>query len=444
MRMVATAILASLALGGKLGAQDTDIFPFEYRRVDLENGFRAYLVDAGAPGQIAYVSIVRTGARDEVDVGKSGFAHFFEHLMFAGTAKYPDYNGIASSMGAVHNAQTSNDGTLYFLVAANDYLEQIVDLESDRFMNLSYAEGDFRTRAGAVLGEYQNSAGSNSSVLNRAVRETAYRAHPYRHSVLGFEDDIRAMPEGYAYSKEFYQRHYRPENVILVLTGNFDFDEAEGLIHQYYDHWEPGYVEPDIPVEPEQSEARVEMVEYRGQTLPMLSVSHKGPAWSPTDRVAAATEILGSVAFGQNSDLYRKLVLEEQRVDFLRSRFGLQRDPALLTVTAMVNDPEDVQAVGDEILATVERFKEELVDGAQLEATKSNMKYGFLMDLETAQNVSFALIQTVVNTGGIEAINDYYHTLDSITAEDIREAARTYLVEAGRTTVTLVQARPGE
>ena len=94
--------------------------------------------------------------------------------------------------------------------------------------------------------------------------------------------------------------------------------------------------------------------------------------------------------------------------------------------------------------ATVERFKEELVDGAQLEATKSNMKYGFLMDLETAQNVSFALIQTVVNTGGIEAINDYYHTLDSITAEDIREAARTYLVEAGRTTVTLVQARPGE
>jgi zinc protease len=438
MRVTIVTLLLLAGVASTAQPQE-EIFPFDYRLVELENGFKAYLIHAGAPGQVAYVSVVRTGSRDEVEEGKSGFAHFFEHMMFRGTEKYPNFDAVTASMGAARNAFTGSDQTVYYEVVASEYLEQVMDLESDRFMNLKYAEPDFRTEAGAVLGEYQQGAMSPSRFLNEKVRETAFDRHTYRHTTIGFEADVRAMPEGFEYSLSFHQRFYRPENVVVLIVGDFDFDEAESLIGQYYAGWDPGYVAPEIPVEPVQTAPRRRTVEYPGRTLPVLTVNYKGPAWSATDKSAVAAEVLGRVAFGSNSDLYRQLVIDQRRVQYLREGFSLSRDPGLLSLSTMVIAREDVPAVESEIEATVARFQEGLVDAQLLADTKSNMKYGFLMGLETAQNVAFRLIRYVINTGGIEAVNDYYRTLDSITAEDVRDAARRYLIDDGTTVVTMVQ-----
>jgi predicted Zn-dependent peptidase len=164
-----------------------------------------------------------------------------------------------------------------------------------------------------------------------------------------------------------------------------------------------------------------------------------GPAWSATDRIAVATTVLGWVAFGSNSDIYRKLVIEERKAQSLGAGFGLSRDPALLSITARIVDPDDVGYVEEEIEATVARFSEELVDEKLFQDTKSNMKYGFLMGLETAQSVAFSMMTYVIYTGGIEAVEEYYNTLDSVTREDVREAARRYLVDSGKTTVLMIQ-----
>jgi len=440
MRMMMQVAVALLLAAPVAGQQEGGIFPFDYRLVELENGFKAYLIKAGAPGQIAYVSMVRTGSRDEVEPGKSGFAHFFEHMMFRGTAKYPNYDSVTSAIGAARNAFTSNDYTIYYLVAPKEYLEQIADLESDRFRNLDYDEAGFRTEAGAVLGEYMQSATTPFGFLNEKVREVAYERHTYRHTTIGFENDVRAMPEGYEYSLTFYRRFYRPENVVLVLVGDIDYDETEALIDRYYSAWEPGYVPPQIPPEPPQRATRRRTVRFPGRTLPVLSIDYKAPAWSATDKLAVATEVLGEVAFGSNSDIYRQLVIEQRRVQFLAGDFGLARDPALASITAMVVDPADVAGVEQEIQRTVEHFRDELVDERLFADTKSNMKYGFLMGLETAQSVAFAMIPYVIDTGGIEAVDEYYRTLDTLTREDVREAARRYLVDSGKTVVTMVQA----
>jgi zinc protease len=443
MKLPIAALLLS-TIAGTAAAQEDRIFPFDYRLVELENGFKAYLIPAGSPGQVAYVSMVRTGSRDEVEPGKSGFAHFFEHMMFRGTEKYPDFDAVTSSMGAARNAFTSNDLTVYYEVVASEYLEQITDLESDRFMNLKYDEPEFRTEAGAVLGEYQQGAMSPARFLDQRVRETAYDRHTYRHTTIGFEADVRAMPEGYDYSIDFHRRFYRPENVVLVIAGDFDVDEAENLVRQYYAAWQPGYLAPDIPAEPEQTAPRRTVVRYPGRTLPVLSVNYKGPAWSATDKMAVATEVLGAVAFGSNSDLYRKLVIDERRVQYLYDGFDLQRDPALLTVQTMVVESDDVANVEADIQATVERFTTDLVDAQLLADTKANLKYDFLMGLETAQNVAFSLISYVIFTGGIEAVEEYYRTLDTVTAEDVRDAARAYLRDVRKTVVTMVQAGGAE
>ena len=162
-----------------------NVFPYPYKRVDLKNGFRAYLIQSSEAGSFTYVTMVRTGSRDEYEPGKSGFAHFFEHMMFRGTDKYPHFDDVIAEMGAASNAFTSDDMTVYYISAAENYLEQVFDLESDRFMNLKYSEDGFKTEAGAVLGEQQQSKFSPYQFLEENIRLAAYDKHTYRHTTIG-------------------------------------------------------------------------------------------------------------------------------------------------------------------------------------------------------------------------------------------------------------------
>ncbi|MEJ2246588.1 MAG: pitrilysin family protein, partial [Acidobacteriota bacterium] len=392
------------AVSTTLRGQEGRIFPFEFKKVELNNGFKAYLIQAGAPGQIAYVTVVRSGSRDEYEPGRSGYAHFFEHMMFRGTGRYPEYDAIAGGLGALYNASTSNDFTQYYLVASSNTLEQVIDLESDRFMNLQYTESQFRTEAGAILGEFSQGKSSPYYYLEEKTADTAFNRHTYRHLTVGSETDVRSMPKGYAYSLSFYKRYYRPENCVLLLAGDFDFERAETLIRKSYSSWKPGYRASEVVPEPLQTSSREATVEFPGRTLPFLSVKYKGPAWSAADRVAVATEVLGKVAFGENSDIYRKLVIQDHTVQSFSANFELMRDPGLLGVTTLVTDPDNLPVVEEEIKKTVEKFRRDLADAAVLDDTKSAMKYSYLMSLETALGVCFSLRPIVTFTGGIEAI----------------------------------------
>ena len=445
-RPVAAAVVVCVCVWGGLsivsaGAQQQtgNVFPFPYEVLELPNGLRSYLIKAGAPGQIAYISFVRTGSRDEVEPGKSGFAHFFEHMMFRGTEKYPHYDAETTKMGAFRNASTWADQTAYYIVANTEYLEKIIDIESDRFRNLKYSEADFRTEAGAILGEYQQGAREPQRFLNERVRLAAFDTHTYRHTTIGFEEDVRKMPEAYEYSRSFYERFYRPENVVVVIAGDFDMAKTKALLKQYYGPWTPGYKAPHIQPEPPQTAPREQTVKYPGRTLPILSINYKAPAWNPADRAGVALEVLGQVAFGANSELFQRLVLKERRVQSLFPSFGLSRDPYLVSIQALVANPADTGKVEADIMAAVKKFHDTLVDPKMLADTKSAIKYSFLMGMESAQEVAFAGMQPIVSTGRLEAIEEYYRTLDAVTAEDLRDAARRYLVENGRTTITMVQ-----
>jgi zinc protease len=359
--------------------------------------------------------------------------------MFRGTEKYPRYDDELTKMGAFRNATTSSDQTWYYIVANSEYLEKLMDVESDRFQNLKYSEADFRTEAGAILGEYQNGAREPQRWLDEQIRKAAFEKHPYGHSTIGDEADVRAMPQGFEYSKGFFDRFYRPENVVLVIAGDFDVVGAKALVRKYYGGWKPGYKAPAIEAEPPQTAPRERTVKYPGRTLPILAVNYKAPAWSATDPHAVALELLGQVAFGDNSDLYKKLVLQDRRVQYLDGSFNLFRDPSVVTIQAMVNQPQDVPMIEKEIAAAVGRFQSTLVGAKQLSDAKRAMKYSFLMRLESAQDVASAVLRPIVFTGRIEPIEEYYRTLDSLTPEQVREAARRYLVENGRVTIRMVQ-----
>jgi zinc protease len=428
-----------MLLGGLLLMEpQTRFFPYDYQKVELKNGFKAYLIRAGAPGTFTFVTMVRTGSRDEVEPGRSGFAHFFEHMMFRGTEKYPAFDDVVSAMGAASNAFTSNDMTIYHITAASEHLQQVFDLESDRFRNLRYSEEAFRTEAGAVLGEQQQSKFDPMEFLEEQIRLTAFTTHPYRHTTIGFEEDVRAMPSGYEYSLSFYQRHYRPENCVLVLVGDFDPEEARQLVERSYSPWQQGHQAPQIPREPEQGEARELLVRYPNDTLPYLVFSYKGPAWSAQSKPSLAAMLLGELAFGSNSAIYRKLVLEEKRLQDLENGFHPERDPGLLQVWATASQLSDLPLLRAEILAEVERFRTTPVSLNQLQEVRSRIKYASLMQLETSRSTAFFLIPFVINSGGIEAMERFYATLDQLTPEDIQAAARQFLTPERRTLATMI------
>lgn len=437
-------VLASLAMlvGGALSASgDTPkrFFPYQYEVYTLDNGFQSILIPMKGSGLVAYYTVVRTGSRDEWEPGKSGFAHFFEHMMFRGTEKYPSevYNRVVSEMGADANAYTTDDYTCYYMVIPGAQLEQTMDLESDRFQNLSYAEGPFRTEAGAVYGEYRKNVANPFRIANEKMMETAFDKHTYRHTTMGFERDIKDMPNGYDYSKSFFKRYYRPENCVLLLTGDFDPKEVKPLIEKYYGGWKPGYVPPKIDPEPEQTAERSVEVDYAGRTLPIVWLAYKGSAFDPNDKMVASAFLLADLAFGENSDVYKKLVIHEQKVQWVAGDFGFSRDPKLYDVYTRVKDEADIPYVLAELDSTVDRFKNELVSTEVLENIKKRTRYGYLMGLDTPGNTAGRLARTVALTGGIDAVDQFYATLAMLTPEDIRAAARKYLRKDHRTVLIL-------
>ncbi|MEM1204873.1 MAG: pitrilysin family protein [Acidobacteriota bacterium] len=433
-----------LAVVAPLGAAaQGGIFPYASHVETLDNGLQVILIPMDSGGLVAYWTLVRTGARDEVEPGRTGFAHFFEHMMFRGTERYPAevYNAKVTEIGADNNAFTTDDFTAYHLGIVNDDLELVMDLESDRFRNLAYPKDMFQTEAGAVYGEYRKNRANPFFVISEAMRKEAFTAHTYDHTAMGFVEDIKIMPELYDYSLDFFSRFYRPENSILVIVGDIEVDATMEMVKTYYGPWEAGYQAPDVPVEPEQTAERRVDVAYEGRSNPMVWLAYKGEAFDPASRQQAAADLLLQLAFGETSDLHKQLVLDEQVVDLLIGATNMNRDPSLIDIIARVKDPAKIDYVIEQIDATLERYRSEPVDATRLAETQSRRKYGFLMNLDTPENVAGGLARVLAVTADLGTVDTMFETLDSVTPEDIQKAADTYFASSRRTVAVMKGAQ---
>ena len=430
-------LLATASL--QAASEQNKVFPFPYDQHDYPNGLRLVTIPTDTPNIVALFIVVQTGSRNEVELGKTGFAHLFEHMMFRGTKLYSSakYEAIMKQAGAATNAYTSDDMTVYHATFAKPDLDQVLLMEADRFMNLEYTEASIRTESLAVLGEYNKNSASPEVKLDEVLLETAFDKHTYKHSAMGFLKDVQDMPNQFDYSKQFFDRYYRPEFTTVIVAGDVTPEKTREMVARHFSAWKHGTFKPSIPVEPPQTVPRQAKVAWTSPTLPFVAIAFKAPAYSDTEKDSAALDLISELAFAENTELYQRLVVKDQKVDRLSGDYANHTDPNLFVALARVKKESDVDSVRESILSTLNGFKDTLIPAEKLDAVKKNKRYSFALRLDDPERVAGVAARYVALKRTPETINNRYRLYAEITPEDIRAAARKYFVENSRTIVTL-------
>ncbi|MDH3743871.1 MAG: insulinase family protein [Acidobacteriota bacterium] len=446
---IALMLVVAMIAAGLVSADPAQdkVFPHLVHQTRLDNGLKVVVVPFDSPGTLAYFTVVRTGSRDEVEPGHSGFAHFFEHMMFRGTDKYSEdeYNEVLKRMGADINAFTSDDRTVYHMVGPASELESIIDLESDRFQNLRYSEDVFRREALAVLGEYNKNASSPFRAMFERLRQLAFEEHTYGHTTMGYVEDIKAMPGYYGYSLSFFERFYRPENITVLVVGDVQPDSVAQLAEKYYGSWRPGYMPPVIPAEAQQIEPRAGHINWPSPISPFLMLGYRVPAFSDTTVDTATLDIIAQLLFSESAPLYRKLVVDEQWVDFISGGYSDHRDPYLFTITSRIKSDDLVLKVRQAIAEAVADLSTEPIAVERLERIKSNLRYGFALGLDSPGSVARTLSNALIMTGDPHSLNRVFGQYQKVNPEDVRRITRETFKPETETVVTLshLEDRPG-
>ena len=415
------------------------IFPYPTASTVLGNGLLVVAVPMDTPGLAGHYVAVRTGSRNETEPGRSGFAHFFEHMMFRGTPTYPPdrYNDVLKRLGADGNAFTTDDWTCYHVVAASGALDVVMDLESDRFMNLEYGVEAFQKEAAAVLGEYNKNASIPFNALFEKLHDTAYTTHTYKHTTMGFLKDIEDMPNQFEHSLQFFERWYRADNAVLVVAGDVVPEKVFDLARRYYGAWRPGIVPFQTPVEPEQTEEKTAEIAWAAPTLPLLAMAFHAPAFDPDAVPVRALDVAAQAYFAPTSELHKELVLDKQWVDILTAGAEDKRDPGYFLVLARIKEASRAGDVRAAIERTLETAGATKLTDERLGDVRSRLRYGFLSGLMTPEQVATTICHFAQLTGETSAVDRSFATLDAVTAEDVRRSAAAVFRRSNRTVVTL-------
>ncbi|WP_321470322.1 pitrilysin family protein [uncultured Paludibaculum sp.] len=418
---------------------DAKIFAYDYDQYDYPNGLRLITVPAPYPQVVSLYIVVQTGSRNEVEEGRSGFAHFFEHMMFRGTPAFPPerYEAVLQETGASSNAYTDDDRTVYHTTLTKEDFERVLAMEADRFQNLDYPLEGFQTEALAVLGEYNKDSTEPVNKLMEVLRDTAFDTHTYKHTTMGFLRDIERMPQMYDYSRTFFDRFYRPEYTTLIVAGDVEPAEVRAQVERHWGAWQRGQYLCTPPVEPAQSAPREAHIPWPTHTLPYLLVAHHAPAYNDESIDGAALDIISFLGFSESSPLYEKLVIEDQSIDLLWASNADHVDPYLFTVMARIKEEPLVPSVRESILSTLQSFAEKPVEADLLANVKSHLRYRFALGLDNSEAIAASLAHYISLRRTPETINRLYRLYEQVTPEILQSVAARYFHANGRTIVTL-------
>jgi zinc protease len=416
----------------------------DYTMTTLPNGLNVvFLEDHSTP--IVHLQIwYHVGSKNERP-GRTGFAHFFEHMMFKGSRNvepegHPSY---ISSVGGQSNAYTNEDATVFWETVPSQYLPLVLWLEADRMASLRIDEKAFKNEREVVKEERRMRIENQPyGRLQELISDQAFTVHPYKHPVIGSMHDLDAASVEDV--REFWKTYYVPNNATAVLVGDFDSKEALGLVTQYLGRVAKSDkpVPRDIPKEPAQTrEKRVTLNDE--WPLPAVVVAHHITYDGHPDSypLHIASKILSD---GQSSRIYRKLVYEKRLALAAFGGGNIIEDPNLFFAVAIVQPGHTTEETANALIGELDRLRDEPVSAAELQQAKNQFARDYILMRETNQNKAEQLGHAVVIHNDIKTADGEFDIFQHITAADVQRVAKTYFTPENRLVLTILPKSAGK
>jgi zinc protease len=410
----------------------------DYTTTTLPNGMQVvFLEDHSTP--IVHLQMwYHVGSKNERP-GRTGFAHFFEHMMFKGSknVEAEGHPSFVSSVGGQSNAFTNEDATVFWESVPSHYLPLILWLEADRLGSLRIDEKAFKNEREVVKEERRMRIENQPyGRLQEIIADQAFQVHPYKHPVIGSMKDLDAASVEDV--REFFQAYYVPNNCTAVLVGDFDAKEALNLVTQYLGRV-PKSDKPvprDIPKEPPQTkEKRVTIQEE--WPLPAVVVAHHITFDGNPDSypLHIASKVLSD---GQSSRIYRKLVYEQ---GIALAAFGggnIIEDPNLFFAVAIVQPGHTTEEAAKALIGELDRLRVEPITAAELQQAKNQFSRDYILGRETIKDKAEVLGHAAVIHSDIKTADAEFDIFQRLTTADVQRVAKTYFTPENRLVLTIV------
>ncbi len=419
------------------------LFMISFKRKQLENGLRVIVHRDNTTPLVTINMLYQVGARNERD-DRTGFAHLFEHLMFGGTRRYPDFDLEVDAMGGESNAFTNNDYTNYYLTVPSQFLEQALLLEVDRMRGDWDIQNDhwkvLEVQQRVVTEEYhQRYENQPYGDVWMLLRPLCYHTHPYRWCTIGA--DIRHVQEATLDEvRSFFDQYYRPSNAILAIAGNIDEEETLALAERLFGEIQRPLIteRPPLPQEPEQTEARRQEVT---RDVPSNALYK---AWVMCDRWSEdyyVYDMLSDVlSNGHSSRLYRRLVQEEGLFSELNAYITGELDPGLFVLSGKLNDGIDFVQAEAAIDEEIRKLQEMPIDPHEIEKVANKFENTFVYSQYKSADraLSLCYYEMIGNTALVNSEPDHYR---KITPADLQRVARRLTQERSNTLIIRKQSQ---
>lgn len=411
-----------------LGAQGSQI---NFERYELKNGLKVILHQDNSTPIVTVSVMYHVGSKNE-NPERTGFAHFFEHLLFEGSENIGrgEYTNYVQSAGGSLNANTSWDRTYYYEILPSNQFELGLWLESERMLQAVVDEKGVETQREVVKEERRERVDNQPyGSLAEETFKAAYQEHPYRWPIIGSMEHLDNATE--ADYKQFYEDFYTPNNAILSIAGDIDIADAKKLVRKYFGgipKGKPAY-RPSI-VEPPLTKERRDTV-YDNIQLPAVIQAYRIPAQGTEDYYAI--KMLSTLlSQGKSSRLYRTLVDEQQKA-FQVANIPLDlEDPGLSINFGIANvgvNSADLEAAMD---VEVEKIRTELITDEELQKLRNQVENNFVSSNTTMAGIASSLATYEMFFGDANLINTEIDRYMAVTKEDIRRVAKKYFHKGNR------------
>lgn len=423
LMLAAQARLEGVA--GQAGKEDVQTF-------SLKNGMKIIVLeDHSIPNANMYF-FWRVGSRNE-NIGITGLSHFFEHMMFNGAKKYGPkmFDRVMEANGGSNNAYTSENITVYTDWFPSSSIEVMFDLEADRIAHLNFDEKMIESERGVVLSERSTGLeNSNWQALNGPVKASAFYAHPYRWSVIGYESDIKNWTK--ADLQNYFHTYYAPNNCTVVVVGDVTLDQVKKLSQKYFEHI-PAQ-KPPRPVHtaepPQTGERRVDV--FKQVSSPNILIAYHVP--ESVDSNYYALSMLDAVlSAGKSSRLYRRLVDRDKLVTNVFTYMPFSIDPNLFYIYTVLSKDVTTDQVEKAIYEEIADIVQNGVEDKELEKVKNQKLMRFYQDIETINGKANNLGIYEIFFGSYKHLFDAPQAYNQVTPEDIKRVAAQFLVKSNRT-----------